>query len=737
MHIHSLSLLLFSGLALAGSSPVLTYSTYLRDSFTPKAIATDSAGNIYLAGSAIVDPATSQSTALVVKLNPQGSQYLYVRYIGGSVKDLANAIAVDAAGNAYVAGSTTSPDFPVTSGANLGTAPGSESPRSFVFKLDPSGRLVFSTLLGGAALSEAQAVAITATGRVVVSGRVSAATGPEFPSTAGAPKIASTANHPYLLEIESDASKVVFSATGVGGSALALDAAGNIYVAGSTVLLDYPTTPGAYQTTFPAFTVCSFPPCTAQFQGANQYVTKLDPTGSTLIYSTAVTGKGNTTNSGLAVDAAGNVYLTGYAGLTYPYTVTPPTKPIGPVNSIFFFELPFLSKLDPTGKTLLFSVPAGGAGVQVDAQGFVYASGGTGADIAGTYGVANNLPALASVPTQCLPNNLNIRRTAYISQLDATSGNLLGSQFLGGSTLITSGIALAGSNVWIAGATTLADFALTPNTITLPSLRTTALPGAYLGAVDFSKPQPAAGTPQIACIVDSADLSPVGSALRYQLLTAFGSALGPDTVVAASDNTTLTLGGVTVKVGSLSAPVLYASSTQINFAVPLLDFTTPFASVQIAVSGATAATRQLGLTETPNPSLFLTGQQPPVGSTFGPIAVALNADGSNNSATNPARLGSTVSVFVNGLTPDPRFINTPLRLGTTNDWSVIGTAQASPFVVRVDLRVPSALVNNFACDAASLCTVGLTLYDPGLVFPGQIISGPEAFGGVVYVDRTQ
>src|SRR5258707_6128480 len=115
MLIYTLSLFLFSGLAFAASTfPVLTYSTYLRDSFAPKAIATDSSGNIYMAGNAIVDPASSQSAVLVVKLNAQASQYLYVRYLGGSVKDSANAIAVDAAGNAYVAGSTASPDFPVT-----------------------------------------------------------------------------------------------------------------------------------------------------------------------------------------------------------------------------------------------------------------------------------------------------------------------------------------------------------------------------------------------------------------------------------------------------------------------------------------------------------------------------------------------------------------------------------------------------------------------------------------------
>src|SRR5580698_8717307 len=98
MSIRSLLLFLCSGITYAAAAPtfpVLTYSTYLRDSFTPNAIATDSSGNIYLAGSATIDPSTMQTTALVVKLNPQATQYLYVRYLGGSVYASASAIAVD------------------------------------------------------------------------------------------------------------------------------------------------------------------------------------------------------------------------------------------------------------------------------------------------------------------------------------------------------------------------------------------------------------------------------------------------------------------------------------------------------------------------------------------------------------------------------------------------------------------------------------------------------------------
>ena len=122
------------------------------------------------------------------------------------------------------------------------------------------------------------------------------------------------------------------------------------------------------------------------------------------------------------------------------------------------------------------------------------------------------------------------------------------------------------------------------------------------------------------------------------------------------------------------------------------------------------------------------------------MALALNADGSVNSATNPAPLGSTVSVFVNGLTPDPQFINAPIQLVTNIGWSVIDIVQANLFVVRVDLRVPSSLsvVNDFACSPSSVLIVEFTLYDVNNVAPGEAVSSiGEAFGGVVSVDRAQ
>jgi uncharacterized protein (TIGR03437 family) len=725
MFLRTLSFFLCSGLAFAASTPTfpaLTYSTYLRDNFTPSAIATDASGNIYLTGSTIVDPSTTQNTVLVVKLNPQATQYLYVRYVGGSVNDYGNAIAVDSAGDAYIAGYTNSPDFPNT-GANPGTPTGIIE-RSFVFKLDPKGELVFSDLLGPSTYSFAQAVAVNAAGQVLVSGTSNSS---GFPSTPGVYSVPDTSGEPYLLEVDATGANILFSATGIGGNAIAFDSTGNIYVAGTTGSLTYPTTPGSYQPTFPAFQTC-IGICQMTSQGPNQYVTKLDPAGTKMIFSTAVSGSGDTLNNGLAVDAEGNVYLTGLAGVSYPYTVPVPTPPVGPaLDRLSTPALPFLSKLDPTGQKLLFSVPVGGAGVQVDSNGSAYVGG-----IFGTYGLYNMeaaIPALASVPAPCLPSYL--QSAAYVSQVDA-AGNLLGSQFVGASPSLISGAALSGSTLWITGATSLANFPFSVNALTTGNLAPNFAPGSYLGAVDFSQTQPPAGTPQIGCIVDAASLEPAGPVVPYQLLTIFGTGLGPATSATATNYATTTLGGVSVNFGSLLAPLLYVSSNQINFAVPLVDEgPVSFPAMQLTVNGVSSAPLAFPVTSA-NPSLFVVpGSFSINAEAF--ATLALNADGSQNSPTNPAQPGSVISVFVNGLSMDPDIPFEPPDLYAAGGWSVTSSSQINPFVLQVGLQVPSSTAN-LPC-LVNVCTATFEIYDLysylGGPQPGS--AGGLAFSGEVYV----
>lgn len=731
MFIRSLSLFLCSALAFAASAPsfpVLTYSTYLRDNFTPTAIATDSSGNIYLAGNAIVDPATMQTAALVVKLNSQASQYLYTRFVGGSVSDGASAIAVDSAGNVYVAGTTNSPDFPNT-GGNPGTPPSGVIERSFVFKLDPDGQLVYSTLLGTSTNSFAQAVAVNALGQALVSG-VSESAG--FPSTPGAYSVANTNGEPYLLELDSTGAKILFSATGIGGNAITFDSSGNIYMAGTTGSLTYPTTPGTYQPNFPVFQTC-IAPCNGYFQGPNQYVTKLDPTGTKMIFSTAVSGSGNTLNNGLAVDAEGNVYLTGLAGVSYPFTVPVPTPP-GDIAAVMLSTpaLPFLSKLDPNGQKLLFSVPVGGAGVQVDANGSANVGG-----IFGTYDLYNmeaSIPALANVPKPCLPTY--VRSAAYVSRVDAGSGNLLGSQFLGVSPFPIAGVALHGNTLWISAETDFSNFPFSVNALTTGNPGPNPVAGAYLGAVDFSKPQPPAGTPQIACIVDSANLQPAGPVVPYQLLTIFGTGLGPSTPASATNYSTTTLGGVNVIFGSLAAPLLYVSPNQINLAVPLVSegpLSAP--AMQVVVNGVWSAPLEFLVTSA-NPSVFVVpGSYLTATQEF--AAAALNSDGSQNSPGNPAQLGSVISVFVNGLATDPEIPFEAPDLYTAGGWSVTNSSQTNPFVLQVSLQVPSSSAN-LPCHS-NVCAAYFEVYDLNsyLTPPQPGIPSGLRFSGEIYLTQSQ
>jgi uncharacterized protein (TIGR03437 family) len=187
---------------------------------------------------------------------------------------------------------------------------------------------------------------------------------------------------------------------------------------------------------------------------------------------------------------------------------------------------------------------------------------------------------------------------------------------------------------------------------------------------------------------------------RNQLLTIFGTGL-------AGASIGFTAGGYSpASAGTLNAPVLYASPTQINFAVPLLNFSPGFAVMQLSVNGMPATPTEVPL-DLDNPSLF---------------RVVLNADGSQNSSSHPAPLGSTVSMFVNGLSGlepvFPQNNNIPAQLYASGGWTVTNIVPATPFVLRVDLQAPSILPPNvvFCAPGQSPCgasmEVSLYYLDP-------------------------
>jgi uncharacterized protein (TIGR03437 family) len=629
----------------------LAISTYLKDGFTPTAIASDAQGNVYLAGSAIVDAASQTTGAVVAKLDPKVTQYVYLTYLDSATSDQVGAITVDNAGNAYVAGWTTNPNFPATGGGALGTVPTSSTDtRSFVTKLSPDGAVVFSVLIGASASSTATGIALTAQGQILVSG---IATSSGFPTTSAAYTVPDSAQQWFLMELSPGADKMIFSATGIGGSSIALDAAGNIYLAGSSTATNYPTTPGAYQTTFVQGSYC-FGLCQIDFAGNLQHVTKVDPAASKLIYSTGINDAhgraGSTTNTGLAVDAAGNAYVTGtLLQGEYPLTVAAPAG-----------YTSFLTKLDPAGANALFSIPVGGGGVKLDSSGSLYVGGAVTSTAPFLLPPAAPpqppvaLPAIfAGLPNSCQPNYITAPSEAYAMKLDAATGNVQDAQWIDGSAPGATGIALVGGRVWITGPTPGPQVPFTPGVLAPQNLGPGFLEGAYVSAIDF--PSATSTAPAIACVLDAGNLTHVGAVSTSRLISIFGANLGPATGVAAPDGTDTSVAGVSITFDGNPAQLLYVSASQINVAVPALPVPQQGVQsttvMQLTVNSASVEREFPLAAASLNFFADLSSNQlscanSPVAS--GVQAFALNPAGSLNSCTNPTKYGSTVSFFAHG-----------------------------------------------------------------------------------------
>jgi hypothetical protein len=253
------------------------------------------------------------NTAYTFEVAPYSSQYaliidpplLYSTYLGGNDLDTGFDIAVDAAGNAYVTGETLSTDFPTV--APFQAAPAEARLSAFVTKLNATGSaLVYSTYLGGrgAAGDSGRSIAVDGAGNAYVAGETSS---PDFPVNAGAFQ---TTKHDFsdafVAKLNATGSVLLY-ATYLGGNSLenvslgsggiAVDAAGNAYVTGETLSADFPTV-DAVQPVFGGGETDAF-------------VTKLNTTGSEFVYSTYLGGSNDDTGYDVAVDAAANAYVTG------------------------------------------------------------------------------------------------------------------------------------------------------------------------------------------------------------------------------------------------------------------------------------------------------------------------------------------------------------------------------------------------------------------------------------------
>ncbi|HEX7889446.1 MAG TPA: SBBP repeat-containing protein [Ramlibacter sp.] len=370
---------------LNASGTALVYSTFLAGSGADfgRAIAIDAQGNAYVTGKTQSSnfpttggafdrtpniPQTPRPQTIddgfVAKLNPTGSALVYSTYLGGTDNDEMRAIAVDASGNAYVTGETASVDYPTTAGAFDRTQNGEND--VFVTKLNATGTaLVYSTYLGGTVSEIANAIAVNPANEAFVVGSTRSA---NFPTTPGAFDTTHNGNFDaYVTRLNAAGSALVYS-TFLGGSdwddgnAIALDAAGNAYVAGGASSPEFPTTAGAFRTVLSP--------------GASDgFVAKLNPAGTGLVWSTFVPRAGITD---IALDAAGNVWLTGVTSAAdFPVTQDAFDTSFNGVSDAF------LAGLNANGTALIYATFLGGTAseigfsIAVDANGKIYLTGTT------------------------------------------------------------------------------------------------------------------------------------------------------------------------------------------------------------------------------------------------------------------------------------------------------------------------------------------------------------------------
>ncbi len=439
--------------------PILAFSTYLGGSSSDsgEAVAVDAVGHALVTGttSSVNFPAVGSlppsvrgsNDVFVTKFFGDGSALIYSTYFGGSDFETGFDIAVDAAGNAYLTGLTFSPDFPM-----LNAVQPTRNGRSdaFVTKLNPTGSaFVFSTYLGGSGnenLGEGS-VAIDAAANVYVTGRTESN---NFPTTPGAFQTTSGGGiaDAFVTKLDATGSSLVYSTrlggnlSEFGGTGVAADVDGNAYVVGYTQSANFPTTPGAFQTTSGGM--------------EDAYVVKLNPSGSALVYSTYLGGQNSEGGFGMALDASNQVYITGGSRSTN-FPTTPGAFQTTYRGGGDDYDV-FVTKLNSAGSALIYSTYIGGTGpggfsngdlaesIAVDSAGNAHV---TGATTSTDFPIAN--------PFQLFRGGDN---DAFVLKLNSVGSGLIYSTFLGGGGQDRGfGIALDQSgNAYVTGITDSLNF---------------------------------------------------------------------------------------------------------------------------------------------------------------------------------------------------------------------------------------------------------------------------------------
>jgi hypothetical protein len=457
----------------------LIYSTFIgggRDDYG-SAIAIDGSGNAYVTGYTFssdydIKPGAFQTTfggkvnVFVTKLNSTGTALMYSTFIGGSDDDYAYAMVIDGSGNAYITGNTASTDFNITPGAFQTTYGGGDYGGGdydvFVTKLNSTGSdLLHSTYIGGGYSDDAYAIAIDASGNAYITGVTES---DNFYISPGAFQTNYAGNYDvFVTKLNSTGSKIMYS-TFIGGSewdegrAIAIDGSGNAYITGFTKSTDYDITQGTLQS--------------SNGGGYDVFVTKLNSTGSALLYSTYIGGSNNDEGSSIVIDGSGNAYITGNTD-SPDFDITP-----GAFQTTFGGELDvFVTKLNSSGTGLIYSTYIGGSradrgnSIVIDGSGNAYITGHT------------DSPDFDITP-RAFQTAFGGVEDVFVTKLNSTGSVLMYSTYIGESDSDEGrAIAIDGSgNAYITGNTTSTNY-----NITQGAFQATHGGGTYYGDVFVTK----------------------------------------------------------------------------------------------------------------------------------------------------------------------------------------------------------------------------------------------------------
>jgi uncharacterized protein (TIGR03437 family) len=737
--------------------PVLTYATYLGGSGnalnqigdSAQGVAMDAQGNAIVVGwtastnfptqNSLYAASASDLTAFVTKVNPAATgsaSLVWSTYLGGANgTNQGYAVALDSQSSIYVAGITEASDFPLMNpfqtssgtGTTCVTVEGNQAGcfLGFVTKFSSNGNeIVYSSFLGGTAGSNyPSAIAVDSTGSAWITG-VTQSEG--FPVAGNSiQRVLSSGQNGFVTKVIPDGSQLLYSTYLGGGktdnlTGIAVDSAGNAYVAGWSESVNFPTV-NAYQAALPSKSTVA------------GVVAKINPNvRPSLVYSTYLGGAGaGSSLNGIAVDSTGDIFVVGQtSSSSFPVTA----NAVQP-GSALGFEASVVAELNPTAQAaaqleystyLTGGFLDGATSVALDPTGRIVVAGGASVLFPTT-------PDAFEASFGSGSSNSGYPTKAYLSIVDPTVAGLKGlvySTFYGGThseALLGMGLNPAGTAATIVGQSSSRDLFVTPSAYQLGS--SDQYGDVFIATFNFAQTGPT-----LAAMVNAASFAaPKDIFSPGEIVTLFGSNLGPSALVGAELDTTghlaSTLGGCQLLVNRIPAPLVYVQANQVSAILPYE--LTPLIGgsltnyAQMVCNGIPGNVLEFSVAAAA-PAIFSAAS-----SGTGQAAV-LNQNGSYNSASNPAAAGSIVTIFETGegvLTPAGQdghietgalstipkpALPVTVTFGTTASPKITYAAVAPGEVdglLQIDAEVPSGLA---AGNVPIVVTIGTTPSQTGL-----------------------